>query len=97
MDRELLYHLQGITPEEQSILDGRTTIDRELYMPGQENTVSSKKLLEAGKLVRDHLAGIDILYLPQLHQAECYCCRRLLQFAKTVFLFGFYLAYNDFF
>lgn len=51
MDRELLYHLQGITPEEQSILDGRTTIDRELYMPGQENTVSSKKLLEAGKLI----------------------------------------------
>ena len=51
MDRELLYHLQGITPEEQAILDGRTTIDRALYMPEQENTISSRKLLEAGKLI----------------------------------------------
>lgn len=51
MDRELLNHLQIITQEEQAILQGRTTIDRELYMPGQENTVSSRKLLEAGKLI----------------------------------------------
>ena len=51
MDRELIRHLQVITPEEQDILDGRTTIDRAIYMPGQENTVSRRKLLEAGRLI----------------------------------------------
>ena len=49
MDLEILEHLRGITPEEQAILQGRDTIDRALYMPGQENTISRKKLLEAGK------------------------------------------------
>ena len=51
MDLEILEHLRGITPEEQAILQGRDTIDRALYMPGQENTISRKKLLEAGKLI----------------------------------------------
>ena len=51
MDQELLSHLRGITPEERAILQGRTTIDRALYMPGQENTISTKKLLEAGRLI----------------------------------------------
>ena len=51
MDREILRLLQAITPEEQAILDGRTTIDRELYMQGQSNTVNAGKLLAAGKLI----------------------------------------------
>ena len=51
MDPELIGHLQVVTPEEQAILEGRTTIDRALYMPGQENTISRRKLLEAGRLI----------------------------------------------
>ena len=51
MNQEILRHLQGITAEERAILDGRTTIDRELYMQGQSNTVNAKKLLAAGKLI----------------------------------------------
>lgn len=51
MDSDLLCRLQGITPEEQAILQGRDTIDRALYMPGHENTVSRRKLLETGKLI----------------------------------------------
>ena len=51
MDPALLSHLQRVTQEEQAILDGRTTIDRALYMPGRENTVSSRKLLESGKWI----------------------------------------------
>ena len=39
-------------------------------------------LLEAERLVRDHLAGITVIYLPQLHLAECYSTRRLLAFAQ---------------
>jgi len=51
MDSGILDKLRVITPEEQAILDGRTTIDRELYMQGQGDTVSAKKLLSAGKLI----------------------------------------------
>ena len=51
MNEEILAHLKGITPEEQAILDGRTTIDRDLYMQGQGSVVNAKKLLSAGKLI----------------------------------------------
>jgi len=51
MNQEILQHLQGITGEEQAILDGRTTIDREIYMQGQGNIINAKKLLAAGKLI----------------------------------------------
>ena len=51
MNNTLLVRLQGITAEEQAILDGRTTIDRNLYMQGQESVVQARKLLAAGKLI----------------------------------------------
>ena len=51
MDARLLEQLRAITPEEQAILDGRTTIDRELYMSGNQPVINSKKLLAAGKLI----------------------------------------------
>ena len=43
------------------------------------------RLLEADRLVRDQLAGITVIYLPQLHEAETECARRLLQFAAATF------------
>jgi len=51
MNTEILTYLQKITDEEQAILDGRTTIDRDIYMQGDENTINSRKLLAAGKLI----------------------------------------------
>lgn len=51
MDIELLTYLQSITAEEQAILDGRTSIDRDIYMQGQSNIINAKKLLAAGKLI----------------------------------------------
>lgn len=56
-----MNHLCTVTPEEQAILDGRTSIDRDLYMQGVENTVNSKKLLSSGKLItlRPHTRFID--------------------------------------
>ena len=51
MDTELLAHLRKITDEERSILAGRDSIDRALYMQGGGNTVNSRKLLSAGKLI----------------------------------------------
>ena len=51
MDLAILEKLRVITAEEQAILDGRTAIDREIYMQGQSNTINAKKLLAAGKLI----------------------------------------------
>lgn len=61
MDAQILNRLRAITDEEQAILDGRTSIDRDLYMQGQDNTVNSRKLLSSGKLItlRPHTRFID--------------------------------------
>ncbi len=41
------------------------------------------RLLEEEQLVRDHLADIQILYLPPLYRAETYCTQRLLAHTAT--------------
>ena len=51
LDAAILRELRVITGEEQAILDGRTTIDRSLYIQGRPNVVNSKKLLADGKLI----------------------------------------------
>ena len=43
------------------------------------------RLLEAQRLVRDHLAGIHVIYLPKLYEAEVYCRDRLLEFSQSQF------------
>ena len=43
------------------------------------------RLLETDRLVKDGLAGITVIYLPQLYEAETECARRLLQFAASQF------------
>ena len=43
------------------------------------------RLLEADRLVKDTLNGIEVVYLPRLHEAETYCTSRLLSFAKAHF------------
>ena len=43
------------------------------------------RLVEVDRLVRDRLAGIQVIYLPELHNAETYCTQRLLQFAAGSF------------
>ena len=44
-----------------------------------------QRLLEGDRLVRDTLAGIAVIYLPQLHEAEVYCTETLLRFANNHF------------
>lgn len=51
MKAQIIRQLVTVTMEEQAILNGQNTIDRGLYMQGQDNTINSKKLLEAGKLI----------------------------------------------
>lgn len=48
---DILDKLKEITPEEQSLLCSSGTIDRTLYMDGNQNTVMSHKLLEPDKLI----------------------------------------------
>lgn len=51
MDQKILDHLCVITEEEKVILQGRTTIDRDIYMQDCSNTVNAQKLLASGKLI----------------------------------------------
>ena len=44
-----------------------------------------ERLLEADRLVRDVLSDITVIYLPQLHEAECYIKERLLRSAALAF------------
>ena len=41
------------------------------------------RLLNGKRIVRDFLAGITVVYLPQLYHAELYCTRRLKELADT--------------
>ena len=44
-----------------------------------------ERLMEAQRLVRDQLAGIPVIYLPELQEAECYIRQRLLMAAQLQF------------
>jgi len=51
----------------------------------QTVTDSIERLSEGQRLIKDTLAGIQVVYLPALYRAETYCARRLLDFAKSVY------------
>jgi AraC-like DNA-binding protein len=52
MRQELLNELRKITSEEQKILDGHKTIEKDIYMSEAENIIDAAKLLEKGKLIQ---------------------------------------------
>ena len=54
-----------------------------LNIDGASVTEAVQRLLEAQRLIRSHLAGITVLYLPELYEAETYCTQRLLDFASV--------------
>ena len=51
LSQRILDQLKKITAEEQEILSGRTSIDRDLYMQRGGNVINSRKLLSDGKLI----------------------------------------------
>jgi len=55
------------------------SVETEAITQGIENMVENQCL------IRDHLAGITIIYLPELFEAEDYCTRRLLAAAQREF------------
>lgn len=81
---ELNYNLTGghsFLPEEKLI----AATARLLHV--EEETVKQgiARLLEVDRLVRDTLAGITVIYLPRLYEAETECTQRLLEFAGHTF------------
>ena len=51
MDLQLLQRLRQITPEEQAILAGNTSVDWSIYMRDGGSEIHAQKLLAAGKLI----------------------------------------------
>ena len=52
LKREILEQLQKITPEEETILSGEKSIEKDIYMSDESNVIDAKKLLDAGKLIQ---------------------------------------------
>ncbi len=81
---ELNYNLQGghsFLPEQKLIpaTAQLLNVDPDAVKQGLE------RLLEAERLVWQQLAGIAVVYLPQLYEAETYCTQALLDFAGNTF------------
>ncbi len=51
MNDRILSRLSIVTAEEREILNGRSHIDRSIYMDGSRDVISGEKLLERGKLI----------------------------------------------
>ena len=81
---ELHYNLSAghsFLPEEKLV-----TATAQLLNIDEESVMEAiGRLIEYERLVRDHLAGITVDYLPELYEAETYCTQRLLNFAKHTF------------
>lgn len=82
---ELRYNLSGghcFLPEDK--LAAATS--RLLQLESEEPVKAGiGRLLGADRLVREALAGITVIYLPELHEAETRCTRMLLDFASHSF------------
>ena len=81
---ELNYNLTGghsFLPEDK--LAAATA--RLLHVEEDAVRQALERLLEADRLNRDALAGITVIYLPRLYEAETESTRRLLEFAGNTF------------
>ena len=81
---ELNYNLTGghsFLPEDKLIAA------TERLLTVEEDTVKQavERLLQVDRLNREQLAGITVIYLPQLYEAETESTRRLLEFAGNTF------------
>ncbi len=56
-----------------------------LSVGGEAVQEAIDRLLNVDRLVRGVLAGITVIYLPELFEAEQYCTRRLLELAENTF------------
>ncbi len=81
---ELTYNLtagHSFLPEDKLILATAQLLSVDAETVRQQLEFA----LENNLLVRNTLAGISVIYLPRLYEAEQYCAQRLLQFADESF------------
>ena len=81
---ELRYNLtagHSFLPEEKLI--GATAMLLSVETDVAHNAL--ERLIQSEQLVRAELAGITVIYLPALYEAERYCTRRLQEFAGCHF------------
>ena len=81
---ELTYNLSAghsFLPEEKLL----AATSQLLSVDGEAVQQGIQRLLNVDRLVKDTLAGITVIYLPQLYEAETESARRLLQFATSTF------------
>ena len=81
---ELRYNLSAghsFLPEDKLI----TATAQLLSVSGERIGQGVDRLVEEQRLVRDRLTGIQVIYLPELHEAECYICQRLLLAGRMEF------------
>ena len=77
---ELRYNLSAghsFLPEGKLLSATSTLLSVELSVAAE----ALERLLEYEQLIRAELAGITVIYLPALYEAEIYCTRRLQEFA----------------
>ncbi len=81
---ELHYNLSAghsFLPEDKLVL-----ATAQLLSVGEDTIYKGlERLLECQRLIRQTLAGITVIYLPELHEAECEICGRLLSGAALRF------------
>ena len=78
---ELRYNLSA----GHSFLPEEKLVNATALLLSVENAVAQnalERLVEAKQLVRGELAGITVVYLPALYEAEVYCAQRLLEFSE---------------
>lgn len=81
---ELNYNLSSghsFLPEDK-LIDATCRL---LSVDGEAVRGGIGRLLEGERIVKDQLAGITVVYLPELYEAETYSTRRLLDFAAFHF------------
>lgn len=81
---ELSYNLSGghsFLPQDKLI----AATAQLLNVDGDILNQAMERLLQADRLVQQQLAGISVIYLPALYEAESYCARRLAEFAGNRF------------
>ena len=81
---ELRYNLtagHSFLPQDKLI-----AVTAQLLSVGEETvTKRVNSMIFLGQLSQDHLAGIEIIYLPELFDAECCCAHRLLTMKNLFF------------
>jgi AraC-like DNA-binding protein len=107
MDTELLDQLKRITPEEEEILAGRDTVQKEIYTSARDFTIDSKKMLAKGKLIdiRTHTRFIhfpkhrhnyvEIIYMCTGHTTHTINGKTKIQLNAGEFLFLNQFAYHE--